>query len=839
MQKEIVCNVNEDILRCGAEFSDRFVYSNYYIPLHITFNDGNTLILAEYKKTQLANTLKYSMADPLAILERLPTVGLGDLFKKNKVNLPSLKPENRPSRDSEPGFGAGLEVSSLAGDKIHAQVNDIKDLIEIFRGKLPDSDKGIITVMERKIEDIGASAREAVRLVGFVESKLEVSSPHQYGRQYFREDPAKLKEQEIEFFLNLLQSDIGYLFLDRTRIRPKGFAIGEHLYALSLAPGEEIVLEQKTFSKRQLTLEEQDEQEKQFDIELSSTLSTEIQEGFERQKNRTDSWGLSLSHTGQYSSPQFVWGQINASHTIGYTRNVTEADQETSRRSVKDSQTSSSKVASKYRALHKTTFKISTEEGFESTSKRVIRNPNRFTPIQLHYFKILQKLELTQERYGIRLCWAPSVKNPAFAFFDQIRKGKEEILTKARMSLPQKPVEPPPPPSGGQTSSQVEKRMFYSAIASANKWGLVGDMNADYEIDIIPNETGYTWDGNVEIIKANLNLITKRPNSGGGSARAEIKGVPIEMSDQGGKNTLRVTVHVDAALDFLVTPISFQVGAQFNKTLAVTAATNEDAKYKDSLVLFHTKLKEWEDNVAKVMAQAQKDADTWEEGIMKTMNPLTEMINCIIQQLFPPAVRDECWEIELWQKLFDWDRASYVVYPGWWSDLPMRDPTKDPSHFFNASWAKLYLPVRVGMERLALRWIFGKAVAVGLAPEIETQFEKIEEDLNRYRGNKFGSPSEIIELDRECRDFEEKVYCVSKWRELMPTDGTHLEVIQSCTSAADQFSRNEVDDADKLRNAMIENQKQDAELKKKAINQMTSPANIDINIGAEGGSNGG
>src|SRR4051812_35888437 len=51
----------------------------------------------------------------------------------------------------------------------------------------------------------------------------------------------------IDVLQQLLSSELGYLFFDRTRIRPQRFMIGEHVFALSHAPGEEVVLEQKTF----------------------------------------------------------------------------------------------------------------------------------------------------------------------------------------------------------------------------------------------------------------------------------------------------------------------------------------------------------------------------------------------------------------------------------------------------------------------------------------------------------------------------------------------------------------------------------------------------------------
>ena len=70
------------------------------------------------------------------------------------------------------------------------------------------------------------------------------------------DQPAQSDEIDPAALLRMLRSEVGYFFLDRTRIRPKGFALGEHIYTLSLAPGEEVVIEQKTFSKKEATYEE-------------------------------------------------------------------------------------------------------------------------------------------------------------------------------------------------------------------------------------------------------------------------------------------------------------------------------------------------------------------------------------------------------------------------------------------------------------------------------------------------------------------------------------------------------------------------------------------------------
>ncbi len=69
----------------------------------------------------------------------------------------------------------------------------------------------------------------------------------------------------------------------------------------------------------------------------------------------------------------------------------------------------------------------------------------------------------------------------------------------------------------------------------------------------------------------------------------------------------------------------------------------------------------------------------------------------------------------------------------------------------------------------------------------------------------------------------------------MPTDGTHLEVVQSMTSAADSYSLNDDDAATKLRAALLDNQLQEVELKKKALTLMTGDAKVEVNLGGDGG----
>jgi len=713
------------------------------------------------------------------------------------------------------GSEAGRVEHNLT--EIGGTIRDTAKLLEILGPRLQEADREILSLASRRLSkstqallDNGGAAGKVVLAEGMAMR------------------PTILRQQDVEFIAGLLQSDIGIVFLDRTRIRPVGFALGEHVYALSLAPGEEVTLEQKTFTKRQVTFEEQTEQERQFDIELASTYSTEIQEGFDRQHSLTDNWGLNLSHTGQYSSPQNLpWGQINASHTIGYTKNVTDASQETARRSVKDSQTASSKVSARYRTQHKTTFRVVSEQGFEVTSKRTIRNPNRTSSVTLHYFKVLQRLKMRQERYGARLCWTLGIKDPAFTFFEKIRKGRQHIHDEVLKGLPPPPVEPPPPPSGGtSTSTTRETKLFVSPIKEADKWDVSGDMSASYDVDI-PYDTGYTWDINIPAVEAKINVITGRPQE---TVSRWIVGIPYVIPDEGG-NKLRVRIHIGAPPWLNGPGISFQVGATFYKDVTITPQVGENTKYNDDLVTYRTLLKEWTDQRDAALAAANEAADAFEKRMVDGLSPVNEMVSQIIEQHFPASVRDECWEIDYWQRLFDWERASFIAYPSWWSSGETRNPVLDPSDFINASWAKLYLPVKVGMESLALRWIFGKTLAVPLSREVESRFDALVDDLRTFRSDVLGAIDEVAELTEECQEAPEKYRCLATWNELMPTDGTHIEVIQGVTNAADAITGQEIADAAGLREALLEGEKQSAKLKDKAYDQMTQPATIKVHVG--------
>jgi hypothetical protein len=323
-----------------------------------------------------------------------------------------------------------------------------------------------------------------------------------------------------------------------------------------------------------------------------------------------------------------------------------------------------------------------------------------------------------------------------------------------------------------------------------------------------------------------ITVITKRKQE---DVSRWVVGTPYSFQD-GGANKLRVRVHIGAPVWVNGPSISFQVGATFNQDVTITEHSTGDTKYADDLAAYRTALKAWTDQRDAALAAANEAADAFEKSMINGLSPINEMVSQVIELYFPASVRDECWEIDFWQRLFDWERAAFVAYPGWWSSGDARDPLLDPSDFINASWAKLYLPVKVGMERLALRWIFGKSLAVPLAPEVESRFDTLIKDLSKFRLDVLGAVDEVTELTNECQEAPEKYRCLATWDELMPTDGTHVEVVQGITTAADVITDQEIADAAGLREAVLESKKRAAKLKDKAYDQMTEPATIKVRV---------
>lgn len=623
-----------------------------------------------------------------------------------------------------------------------------------------------------------------------------------------------------EQIAGMLGTEFGLLFLDRTRIRPMGFALGEHLTSISLAPGEEITIEQKTFSKTEKSFEETRDEETTQDQELSSSYTNELSESLE--------WQLSLSKKSTQNDGAKISGSyegIGAEASTQTASDLSGGDTRTARDSLKLSETNTRKIAAKHRQQHKIVMRLSQESRFESGSKRVVRNANTLAPVDLVYFKIMQRLALAQERYGVRLCWAPTVADPAGRFFAELEKRREAFMATATLvDVGPAPVKPVPPVTAPQQSR--------SEILIADKFDPVwGGQSHDYTIDIAapPN---YLWDQ--QPVSLTFGFTASRP----GGARI----LTMAATEIG----VRVFVHVGIAdCRNPLQPAFWQAQGTATLTLVANFLPTFDAAgnqaYADKLAKYLEDMEAWKAKRDTALAAATARAEeAWAKiraEAVAGVNIVQEVIGAVIEQAFPSAVRNEPWEIELWEKIFDFDNAGVRFYPSWWNGRELRDPQSGASSFTNASWAKVHIPIRPGAEEIALRWLLAREIEPSRRTRlVDITITKVIDDLRAYRQTHFGGEDEVqmvpsSNVNEPCPALTRPYRCLGRWEELIPTDGTHLEVLQATSSAADDDLKRRLD----LQNGLQEQKglmaAKDVELKGLAADTGLSGMTSHVEIG--------
>jgi hypothetical protein len=410
----------------------------------------------------------------------------------------------------------------------------------------------------------------------------------------------------------------------------------------------------------------------------------------------------------------------------------------------------------------------------------VIRNPNQGSPLNLHYFKVLQKLRLRHERYGVQLCWDPFVKQPAFHILERIRRAQREseaALTDD-LVLPPKPQEP--------QSTSTFTWLAGPAVNLNQHFGLVNDMRVNVVAEI--DAPGHVWDG--VNARALLHFDRKR------DAHAYIKGTPWREG-----NKLKATIHVgiDWSLRERRGNATVQLEARFTST---------EQKELDAFETYRKELAAWEEEVARRKAEvaARTGAATVSvaDRILAKTHPMTELLTRVIHSHFPTQLRDEFWEVEYWHRVFDFSTSAYTLYPGTWQDGPLPFPERRPTDFLNASWARIYLPIQPGYELLALRFIFGSQMDTPLDNARENTISKIVKEIEQYRESEFGGP-DGISIDPNSQEVEQSFRTLGKWMETLPTDGTHVEGVLSAFTVLDEASESALTDQARLREAMIQN----------------------------------
>lgn len=834
-QESVVAQIDTSLLASDPSPSDRFSFARRYAPRELVgiplYRERATQMLIDRLRDferQLQDLRDRKALGPRGPLNR-------SILASTAGPAPATKNQATKMRAHSPGIDHEALAKLLKAPEIRQMTKSIQRLkTRVKASDLSEFRTLLSTPVVRKVAGL-AQAMSAGAAIDRADDGFAGASEVPLDQPIYA--------LPLLHLIDVLRSEIGYCFLDRTRIRPTSILLGEHIYTLSLAPGEEITIEQKTWSKRTVSLEQSLEDEKETQLELSSSLTTELQESLdhtiktELQFSGSATGGLKVSIADCPIDPS-LGAEARESLSI--------ADEVARRQSLKETKTRTSKLTAKHRSLHKITFNVSTELGSESTSRRTIRNPNKTTPINLRYYKILQRQEIAQERYGLRLCWAPWIPDPGRHVRERLRAAKAKASGTPN-TAPTAPTE------------------------RDGKWSDWGP-----QLSLGPGPMGETrgflrTDGSVSI-DSNQVTTSAEPNFGDYYAKCPVpehwawngKDVDFKLNFPGVRAN-HIEPHGTPRLQFGEVRADFHVGIDCTKSTVLGGAANavdssrcpiSEPTYEDQTTVqmrirllpirtpeeqaafdtYSERLEEWRTTEAdRIRAEAQKvlEADAGIKLAEETPDVLSEIQRRLIECLLPPETFDEYAEVDLWHHLFEWEACSYTFYPGWWNANGSPEPDRPDTDFVNASWARIFVPIRPAYEELALRWLFFGFGGGLLSNEWGQQLKKIMQEVRAYRETNFGSADELL-IETATREVSEKFLTLGRWTELLPTDGTHLEIVQSATTGGDEITLGELADANSLRDATIAKRREDVQMKKKARESMTGAPGVDVSLSTDG-----
>ena len=120
--------------------------------------------------------------------------------------------------------------------------------------------------------------------------------------------------------------------------------------------------------------------------------------------------------------------------------------------------------------------------------------------------------------------------------------------------------------------------------------------------------------------------------------------------------------------------------------------------------------------------QAEKEIKEFLAGKTEALNdvdpdvwPASELMRRVIEEFFgDPTVYDSCEMVTQLHRIFEWENLAYTLHAPWWNtNTPVDGLQSLATKFFNASWAKLYIPLRPGFEEEALLSL----AAIGALPQ--------------------------------------------------------------------------------------------------------------------------
>jgi len=606
------------------------------------------------------------------------------------------------------------------------------------------------------------------------------------------------------WFPKVVLSPVGILFSDRLRFQPAGSVLGEQVYALSLAPGEEVQVRQSVETKRRTVLEDVKDREAEQELSLSSTWSTDLSEAVRESKNEQST--TSLSTTGS-SNLEDVGIPVNLGASLAFSG--TQADDLTTELSAKESRQTTTTAAARMRSEHKTRVEITNEQSSSFVSTRTVKNANALRAMTCLFHKIYRKERVTLERYRAQLCLRLEVKDPCAAtraaFLEGLRK-----------------VDPDNPDLySGVVPGEV--RATYE-VTSQDLTGVPGIVSGDDE-----------WDQTFTLKTGNLDLVNLSKQDGGVSVQSdfvlvEAPRVRVESFRWGtqaysGDASLEEITGKNPAVYWDNDPKSWKVGPK--AVLKVWQRTQRFRRPDGSYLArntnnFHISIEtRWAPNSTD-MAAYTLDRLNQRQQLIRDFDPAdVEALRDVAVANFTGTVLAEAVaqnlsdgpELKDVLQLFDMDGAFVETLPFWATQdgrarystlrvaldrLPKVVVASDILvDAITASAAVVYLPIREGLEAEGLALVSGlsDAVTARLIDEIETvranglsSIARTWDTMDVVTGpapvaaTAAGAAAWATEWEQQAQGFR----VLAQWSELVPTDGVHLEMMVSASTGADE-----------------------------------------------------
>lgn len=477
-------------------------------------------------------------------------------------------------------------------------------------------------------------------------------------------------------------SDLGFIFLERNRIRPIGHTLERApIHEITLNPGQTVTKNVDLTSSQSITrndtLETTEEIEHTFSDTQTNSLTKNIQEFYETTKELK----LGLSNESKITAKldKIIDLSNSLKSSIDYTANKIE--RETRESTSLEKRDVIKTISSQLTTTNSTELKITESSSVADKTNIVYENTLQY-PMRLLFRRLMQVLHISYERYGVQLGWSLCMDNPG----ESIQKYNVENDSPEIQAIKDKWAQATPPQELGAPPSN-KTQTFTSKLI---RGGIAGKSEDNVAVFTVP--AGYAF-GNVAIAHSGKN------------SSASIKNTVVDG------NIVTVTYHY-----------GIQVFGNIRLTITVTFVP-------DAIMdQYNATIDAWRNE------QAQKEINQYLSTITSEITQLdtkavfrSEIMRQIIDKYFGRPVNETCKSISMVYDLFDWENLDMILYPKWWDENTEIDGTQSNKvDFFTASFAKVFLPIKPGKEEDALAFL----IAVGVIPNSQLHILQIQKYIN-------------------------------------------------------------------------------------------------------------